>query len=136
MWNIWKQEIYLIVFVIIDVGCLLRVLRFMRALCVTMFIAFDVFVWPKSIYDVDAFFPFSAGGVRQKIAEHMPKICSRCHLVPTYNFFPKLHFFSSKFLGPTNFFPKMQIFSSEILGPTHISIENSNLLQIFLDRMT
>ena len=67
------------------------------------------------------------GGVRQKFAEGMPKICFGHLLVPTCKFFPKSQIFSSIFLGPTKFFPKMQIFSTENLGPTNFFPKMENI---------
>ena len=68
--------------------------------------------------------PHTRGGVRQKFAEPMPKICFGHHLVPTCKFFPKSPIFSSIFLGPTKFFPKMQFFSTKDLGPTYFLSDN------------
>ena len=51
------------------------------------------------------------GGVRQKFAEHMPKICSGCHSVPTHQIFSIDNlFFPQHFQDPPIFFRKYKFF--------------------------
>ena len=58
------------------------------------------------------------GGVRQKFAEHMPKICSGCHSVPTHQIFSIDNvFFPQHFQDPPIFFRKCKFFPLKFGDP-------------------
>ena len=60
----------------------------------------------------------SRGGVRQKFAEHMPKICSGCHSVPTHQIFSIDNvFFPQHFQDPPIFFRKCKFFPLKFGDP-------------------
>ena len=60
----------------------------------------------------------SQGGIRQKFAEHMPKICSGCHSVPTHQIFSIDNvFFPQHFQDPPIFFRKCKFFPLKFGDP-------------------
>ena len=67
----------------------------------------------KHVFSVPA-----RGGVRQKFAEHMPKICSGCHSVPTHQIFSIDNvFFPQHFQDPPIFFRKCKFFPLKFGDP-------------------
>ena len=71
------------------------------------------------------------GGVRQKFAEHMLKICSGWCLVPTHHFFSINHrFFPQHFQDPPIFFRKCKFFPLKFGGPPTF-LRKIHIYQIF-----